>query len=59
VVAPPTSFFRNSPLATVDMSAEAEAKLAGEAVVKRLDSSAWFTQPRLGHTHARAVVSWA
>jgi hypothetical protein len=55
----PTSVFRDSRLATVDMSAEAEAKLSGKVVVKRLDSSAWFTQPRLGHTHARADVSWA
>ena len=27
-----------------------------QVVVKRLDSSAWFIQRRLGHTHIRAAV---
>lgn len=52
----PSVAFSNPPLASVGMSAEEAAKLGDGVVVKRSDMGGWFTQRRLGQTHAGACV---
>jgi glutathione reductase (NADPH) len=52
----PSVCFSDPPLAAVGMSA-AEAAERGDAVhVERADSSAWFSQRRVGQTHAGMAV---
>ena len=52
----PSVCFSDPPLAAVGMSA-AEAELLGDAVkVERADASEWFTQRRLGQTHAGMAI---
>ena len=52
----PSVVFSDPPLAAVGMSATEAEQLGGAATVKRIDMSGWFTQRRLGQTHAGAVI---
>jgi len=48
--------FSDPPLAAVGMSTAEADESGGAVTVKRVDMSGWFTQRRLGQTHAGAAV---
>jgi glutathione reductase (NADPH) len=52
----PSVVFSDPPLASVGMSTEEAALSADGVIVKRSDMGGWFTQRRLGHTHAGAAI---
>lgn len=52
----PSVVFSDPPLAAVGMSTD-EAQTLGDSVsIKRSDMGSWFTQRRLGHTHAGSAI---
>jgi len=52
----PSVVFSDPPLAAVGMSTAEADESGGAVTVKRVDMSGWFTQRRLGQTHAGAAV---
>ena len=54
--ATPSVVFSDPPLAAVGMAAEEAALRGAEVTVRYSDMSAWFTQRRVGQTHAGAKV---
>ena len=52
----PSVCFSDPPLAAVGMSTEEAASRGDDVNVARADTSEWFSQRRLGHTHAGMAV---